>query len=126
MGGGVRSLEDASALLEAGADKVSLNSAAVAAPQLIAVLARKFGSQCVVLAIDGKQTGPGRWTVLTRSGANDTGRDVVQWAKEGGWKAFALLSVFQLALSLFLATLGAGEILLTSLDRDGTRQGFDW
>ena len=107
VGGGVRTLDDASALLAAGADKVAVNSAAVSNPGLLTSLAHKFGAQCVVLAIDGKRNAAsGGYNVMTRSGALDTGLDVVKWAVEG-------------------AQLGAGEILLTSLDRDGTRQGFD-
>ena len=81
----MRSVEDASALLEAGADKVAVNSAAVNSPALLSQMAAKFGSQCVVLAVDAKQTAAGGWTVLTRSGGHDTGRDVVEWAREGGW-----------------------------------------
>ncbi len=106
VGGGVRSLEDATALLEAGADKVALNSAAVSDPTLVSRLAKKFGSQCIVLAIDCKKTSESAWSVMTRSGSYDTHLDAVQWAKQG-------------------MALGAGEILLTSLDRDGTREGFD-
>jgi cyclase len=108
VGGGVRSEEDAAALLLAGADKVSVNSAAVADPDLITRLARRFGSQCVVLAIDARRQGarPASWEVVTHGGRRPTGRDAVAWAREG-------------------AERGAGEVLLTSMDRDGTGLGFD-
>jgi cyclase len=105
VGGGVRSVEDARKLLLAGADKISVNSAAVARPELVAELATKFGSQCVVVAIDAKQVGS-RFEVFTHGGRNATGIDAVDWARR-------------------VASLGAGEILLTSMDRDGTRAGFD-
>jgi imidazole glycerol-phosphate synthase subunit HisF len=105
VGGGVRSLEDAEALLRAGADKVAVNTAAVDAPSLLERLAHRFGSQAVVLAIDARRAGEG-WEVFVRGGRTPTGRDAVSWAREG-------------------ASLGAGEILLTSMDRDGTRDGFD-
>ncbi len=105
VGGGVRSLEDARALLLAGADKVSVNSAAVRRPELIAELAEHFGSQAVVLAIDAKQSKNG-WEVYVRGGREPTGLDAVAWAREG-------------------ERLGAGEILLTSMDRDGTKAGYD-
>jgi imidazole glycerol phosphate synthase glutamine amidotransferase subunit len=104
-GGGVRSVEDARALLAAGADKVSVNSAAVARPQLLAELAREFGRQCVVLAVDARRAGNG-WEVLVMGGRRRAERDAVNWARDG-------------------AALGAGEILLTSWDRDGTRAGCD-
>ncbi|WP_457628421.1 imidazole glycerol phosphate synthase subunit HisF [Oceanithermus sp.] len=106
VGGGVRSLEDARALLLAGADKVSVNSAAVARPKLIRELAEHFGSQAVVLAIDAKRVGPGRWEVYVAGGRKPTGLDAVAWAREG-------------------ERLGAGEILLTSMDADGTKAGYD-
>ena len=106
VGGGVRSLDDIRALLLAGADKVSINTAAVEDPKLIGRAARKFGSQCIVVAIDAKQTGPGRWEVFTHGGRNATGIDAIEYARKA-------------------AAFGAGEILLTSMDRDGTRQGFD-
>jgi cyclase len=106
VGGGVRSVEDADALLRAGADKVCVNTAAVAEPDLLDRLARRFGSQAVVLAIDARQSGPGRWEVYVNGGRTATGRDAVEWAREG-------------------AERGAGEILLTSMDRDGTKDGFD-
>jgi cyclase len=106
VGGGVRSVEDMRKLLLAGADKCSINSAAVARPELIAEAARKFGSQCVVVAIDAKRTGPGRWEVFTHGGKRPTGIDALAWAER-------------------VESLGAGEILLTSMDRDGTGAGFD-
>ncbi len=105
VGGGVRELDDARAFLEAGADKVSVNSAAVAEPRLVAEIARRFGSQCAVVAIDAAWR-EGRFEVLIKGGREGTGRDAVAWAKE-------------------VAGLGAGELLLTSWDRDGTRQGYD-
>ena len=106
VGGGVRSIGDMRALLLAGADKCSMNSAAVARPELVAEAAEKFGSQCVVVAVDAKQSAPGRWEVFTHGGRRGTGIDAVAWCRRA-------------------AALGAGEILLTSMDRDGTGQGFD-
>lgn len=106
VGGGVRSVEDVRRLLNAGADKVGINTSAVTNPQLVADAAHKYGSQCIVVAIDAKQTGPGRWEVYTHGGRNATGLDAVEWARK-------------------MAQLGAGEILLTSMDKDGTRSGFD-
>ncbi len=106
VGGGVRSVEDMRRLLLAGADKCSVNSAAVARPELVAEAAEKFGSQCVVVAVDAKQTGPDRWEVFTHGGRRGTGIDVLDWCRR-------------------VAALGAGEVLLTSMDRDGTGQGFD-
>jgi len=106
VGGGVRSTEDMRRLLLAGADKCGINSAAVARPELIAEAARKFGSQCVVAAVDARATGPGHWEVFTHGGRTATGLDAVAWCQR-------------------LESLGAGEILLTSMDRDGTRRGFD-
>jgi len=106
VGGGVRSIEDMRRLLLAGADKCSINSAAVARPELVGEAARKFGSQCVVVAVDAKRVGPGRWHVFTHGGRRDTGIDAVQWCRR-------------------VTELGAGEILLTSMDRDGTGEGFD-
>lgn len=106
VGGGVRAVEDIRRLLLAGADKASMNSAAVARPDLISESAAKFGSQCVVVAIDAKQAAPGRWEVFTHGGRRGTGRDAIAWAREA-------------------AERGAGEILLTSMDRDGTGAGFD-
>jgi imidazole glycerol-phosphate synthase subunit HisF len=106
VGGGVRAVEDIRRLLLAGADKVSINTAAVARPEFVREAAQKFGSQCVVAAIDAKATGSGRWEVFTHGGHRPTGIDVVAWADR-------------------LADYGAGEILLTSMDRDGTQSGFD-
>ena len=115
IGGGVRSVDDARRLLRAGADKVSVNSAAVARPELLAALAEEFGSQCVVIAIDGRRRGahattlgevPTGFEVYTHGGRRPTGIDVVEWAVRA-------------------TELGAGEVLLTSMDRDGTREGFD-
>jgi imidazole glycerol-phosphate synthase subunit HisF len=106
VGGGVRSVEDVRKLLLAGADKVSMNSAAVSDPDLVRRAAEAFGSQCIVVAIDAKQTAPGRFEVFTHGGRKPTGIDAVAWARQ-------------------VAELGAGEILLPSMDRDGTRQGFD-
>ena len=105
VGGGVREEEDAAALLEAGADKVSVNTAAVSDPRLVTAIAQRFGSQCCVLAIDTAWRG-GRYEVLIKGGREGTGLDAIEWAKEGERR-------------------GAGEILLTSWDRDGTRQGYD-
>jgi cyclase len=106
VGGGVASLEDADALLRAGADKVAVNTAAVRDPALVERLASRFGSQAVVLAIDARRAGPASWEVYVRGGRTPTGKDAVEWAREG-------------------AARGAGEILLTSMDRDGTKDGFD-
>ena len=105
VGGGVREVTDVRALLLAGADKVSINTAAVKRPEFVKEAAEKFGSQCIVVAVDAKRSG-NRWSVFTHGGRNDTGLDAVDWAVR-------------------LARLGAGEILLTSMDRDGTRAGFD-
>jgi cyclase len=108
IGGGIRSPRDAQAVLDAGADKVAVNSAALARPELIDELARNFGSQCVVLATDAKRGAPGeqRWEAYSAGGRTPTGRDVLAWAREGAQR-------------------GAGEILLTSMDRDGTTAGYD-
>jgi imidazole glycerol-phosphate synthase subunit HisF len=108
VGGGIRSSEDVRTLLRAGADKVSLNTAALARPELIREAAQRFGSQCIVVAIDAKrEAGPSlRWGVYTHGGRRPTGRDAVQWARE-------------------VEEMGAGEILLTSMDRDGTGDGYD-
>ena len=105
IGGGVREVADAQAVLDAGADKVSINSAAVARPELVGELADVFGAQCVVLAIDAKRAGAG-WEVYVAGGRTATGRDAVAWARE-------------------VAERGAGEIMLTSMDRDGTQDGYD-
>ncbi|MGH7097622.1 MAG: imidazole glycerol phosphate synthase subunit HisF [Stellaceae bacterium] len=106
VGGGVRAVEDIRRLLLAGADKVSINTAAVHRPEFVRAAAEKFGSQCIVAAIDAKATGAGCWEVFTHGGRRPTGIDAVAWACR-------------------LADYGAGEILLTSMDRDGTRSGFD-
>ncbi|MBY0337261.1 MAG: imidazole glycerol phosphate synthase subunit HisF [Acetobacteraceae bacterium] len=106
VGGGVRSVEDIRKLLLAGADKASINSAAVARPELVSEAAEAFGSQCIVVAVDAKRVGDGRWEVFTHGGRRPTGLDAVEWAQR-------------------MAAAGAGEILLTSMDRDGTKQGFD-
>jgi len=106
VGGGVRSDTDIRVLLELGADKVSLNSAAVADPRLIAVSAERFGSQCIVVAIDAKAVGEGRWEVYTHGGRRPTGLNAVDWAKR-------------------VVELGAGELLLTSMDTDGHKDGYD-
>jgi len=106
IGGGIRTVEDAQAVLDVGSDKVSVNSAAVARPELIDELAEQFGSQCVVLAIDAKAREGSGWEVFVAGGRTPTGRDVVEWAREG-------------------VARGAGEILLTSMDRDGTNAGYD-
>jgi cyclase len=106
VGGGVRTPEDVRKLLLAGADKVSFNSAAVARPDVVAEAADRFGSQCIVVAIDAKTVEPGRWEIFTHGGRRATGIDAVAFART-------------------VAAKGAGEILLTSMDRDGTRQGFN-
>ena len=106
VGGGVRTVEDVRALLLAGADKVSFNSAAVANPDVVAEAADRFGSQCIVVAIDAKTVAPGRWEIFTHGGRRATGIDAVEFAKT-------------------VVAKGAGEILLTSMDRDGTRAGFN-
>jgi imidazole glycerol-phosphate synthase subunit HisF len=106
VGGGVRSIEDVRALLLAGADKVSVNTAAVNNPSLVKELAEVFGSQCIVVAIDAKSVGNGAWEIFTHGGRNRTGIDAVAFARE-------------------VAALGAGEILLTSMDRDGAKSGYD-
>jgi imidazole glycerol-phosphate synthase subunit HisF len=107
VGGGVRTIEDIRALLSSGADKVSINTAAVARRAFVKEAAEKFGDQCIVVAIDAKAVArPGRWEIFTHGGRNPTGIDAVAYARE-------------------VVALGAGEILLTSMDRDGTRQGFD-
>lgn len=106
VGGGIRSVDDATQILRAGADKVAVNTAAVANPVLITNIARRFGSQCMVLSIEAKQIGPCRWEVYTDNGRERTGLDVIDWVRQG-------------------VALGAGEVLLTSVDREGTRKGFD-
>ena len=106
VGGGVRSVEDARLLLRSGADKVAVNTAAVVRPDLVTEIARRFGSQAMVLSIEAMQTAAGRWEAYTDNGREHTGLDAVEWAKRG-------------------QALGAGEILVTSVDREGTRKGFD-
>lgn len=106
VGGGIRSVDDATQILRAGADKVAVNTAAVANPQLITEIARRFGSQCMVLSIEAKQISPDHWEVYTDNGRERTGLDVIEWVKCG-------------------VAMGAGEVLLTSVDREGTRKGFD-
>ena len=106
VGGGVRTVEDVRRLLNAGADKVSINTSAVTNPQLVADASSRYGSQCIVVAIDAKQVSPGRWEIFTHGGRNPTGLEAVSWAQK-------------------MENLGAGEILLTSMDRDGTKSGFD-
>ncbi|NNM57457.1 imidazole glycerol phosphate synthase subunit HisF [Acidocella sp.] len=106
VGGGIRSTGDMRRLLLAGADKCSINSAAISRPALVAEAAQKFGSQCVVVAIDARQSAPEKWDVFSHGGRTNTGLDVIEWAKQ-------------------MESLGAGEILLTSMDRDGTGKGFD-
>ena len=106
VGGGIRSIADATHILRCGADKVAINTAAVATPGLITDIARRFGSQCMVLSIEAKRIGPDRWEAYTDSGREDTGMDVIEWVKRG-------------------VALGAGEVLLTSVDQEGTRKGFD-
>lgn len=106
VGGGVRSVDDVKRLLNAGADKISVNSAAISNPQLIYDISQKYGSQCVVVAIDAKKIGDNKWGVFSHGGRKETGLDVIEWAKK-------------------MEQLGVGEILLTSMDRDGTKSGFD-
>ena len=102
----MRTVDDVRRLLNAGADKVSINTAAVNNPQVVADASGKVGSQCIVVAIDAKQVSPGKWEVFTHGGRNRTGLDAIEWARR-------------------IESLGAGEILLTSMDRDGTKNGFD-
>lgn len=106
VGGGVRSLEDAKRLLRSGADKVAINTAAVRRPELISEMARSFGAQCMVLSIEAKRVSAGKWEAYTDNGREHSGLDVLEWARHG-------------------VKLGAGEIFLTSVDQDGTQQGFD-
>lgn len=107
VGGGLRSVEDVRGMLRAGADKVAINTAAIRRPELVTEVARTFGSQCMVLGIEAKRAGPGKWEAFTDNGREFTGVDVVEWCKHG-------------------QELGAGEILLTSVDQEGTRKGFDF
>ena len=106
VGGGIRSVDDAAQILRAGADKVAINTAAVADPDLITRIARRFGSQCMVLSVEAKQIGDEQWEAYTDNGRERSGIDVIDWVRRG-------------------VELGAGEILLTSVDREGTRRGFD-
>ena len=106
VGGGIRSLDDVTNILRAGADKVAVNTAAVNNPQFIKNIAQRFGSQCMVLSVEAKQVDLNRWEVYTNNGRDPTGLDVLEWIKYG-------------------VSLGAGEILLTSIDKEGTRKGFD-
>jgi len=106
VGGGLRTIEDMFAMLRAGADKVSINTAAIAEPELILHGAKKFGSQCIVVSIDCKRVGPDKWTVFSHGGRRATGLDAIEWAKRA-------------------VALGAGEIVLNSIDADGTRAGYD-
>jgi cyclase len=106
VGGGIKSVADMFTMLRAGADKISINSSALARPELIREGAEKFGSQCMVVSIDAKKTGPERWGVFARGGRTDTGRDALEWARQA-------------------VALGAGEIVLNSIDADGTKAGFD-
>ena len=106
VGGGVRAVDDVRRLLNAGADKVGINSSAISNPQLVFDASQKYGSQCIVVAVDAKKASDGRWEVFTHGGRKATGLDAVEWAKK-------------------MQSLGAGEILLTSMDRDGTKSGFD-
>lgn len=106
VGGGVRSVDDVRELLRAGADKIAANTAAVRRPEMITEVAHAFGSQCMVLSIEAKRSGPGKWEVFTDNGREHTGLDVVEWVRKA-------------------TDLGAGEILLTSVDQEGTRKGFD-
>jgi len=106
VGGGIRSVDDARHILRSGADKVAINTAAILRPELITEVARRFGSQAMVLSIEAKQIAPGKWEAYTDNGRERTGLDVVEWAQRG-------------------VELGAGEVLLTSVDREGTRKGFE-
>ena len=106
VGGGVKTIDDIRQLLHAGADKVAINSAAVKDPQFVYEAAQRFGSQCIVVAIDAKQTADNHWEIFTHGGRKETGIDAVEWAEQ-------------------MAKLGAGELLVTSMDRDGTKNGFD-
>ena len=106
VGGGIRSLDDVDNMLRSGADKVAINTAAIARPALITEVARRFGSQCMVLSVEAKRTGPGRWEAYTDNGREHTGLDVIDWIAQA-------------------VGLGAGEILLTAVDQEGTRKGLD-
>ncbi len=106
VAGGIRSVDDVRQILRSGADKIAINTAATKRPELISEVARRFGSQCMVLSIEAKKIAPGKWEVYTDNGREKTGLDVVEWARRG-------------------VELGAGEVLVTSVDREGTREGFD-
>jgi cyclase len=106
VGGGVREVEDIRRLLNAGADKVAINTAAIHRPEFVQEASERFGSQCIVVAIDAKQVANGRWEIFTHGGRRETGIDAIEWAKK-------------------MTDFGAGELLLTSMDRDGTKDGFD-
>lgn len=106
VGGGLRTIADIRAMLNAGADKISLNTSAVKTPELVKEASERFGNQCIVVAIDAKRTAPGKWEVYTHGGRTPTGMDAIEWAQT-------------------VAELGAGEILLTSMDADGTKDGYD-
>ncbi len=106
VGGGIRSLDDARQVLRAGADKIAINTAAIARPELVSELAQHLGAQCVVVSIEAKEQSPGHWEAYTDNGRERSGRDVVAWAQQA-------------------VALGAGELLITSVDREGTRRGFD-
>ena len=106
VGGGIRSTEDVKSILRSGADKVAINTAACANPEIIRQVAETFGTQCIVLSVEAKQIAPNKWEAFTNNGRDPSGRDVIDWVTEA-------------------VSLGAGEILLTSVDRDGTRKGFD-
>ena len=106
VGGGIRSLDDVRTMLRSGADKVAINTAAIARPQLIAEVSGRFGSQCMVLSVEAKRLAPGRWEAYTDNGRERTGRDVLEWIEQG-------------------VQLGAGEVLITAVDQEGTRKGLD-
>ncbi|MDO9089832.1 MAG: imidazole glycerol phosphate synthase cyclase subunit [Burkholderiaceae bacterium] len=106
VGGGIRSLDDVNTLLRSGADKVAINTAAIARPALISEVSKRFGAQCMVLSVEAKRTGPGRWEAYTDNGREHTGMDVLEWLAQA-------------------VDLGAGEVLLTAVDREGTRKGLD-
>lgn len=106
VGGGIRSLDDVRTMLRSGADKVAINTAAIARPQLIAEVSGRFGSQCMVLSVEAKRLAPGRWEAYTDNGRERTGRDVLEWVEQG-------------------VQLGAGEVLITAVDQEGTRKGLD-
>lgn len=106
VGGGIRSLDDVATMMLSGADKVAINTAAIARPALVTEVARRYGSQCMVLSVEAKRVGPGKWEAYTDNGRERTGKDVVEWVRQA-------------------VDMGAGEVLLTSVDQEGTRKGFD-